>query len=85
LGLCPNHLSSAAAGGKRDYATALFLGQGYLNYGGNTLVPMVCSQRLSKAVDEKPAPAGGASAFVRYKKNISVELLLAALVPYEDC
>jgi hypothetical protein len=46
---------------------------------------MVCSQRLSKAVDEKPAPAGGASAFVRYKKNISVELLLAALVLYEDC
>jgi hypothetical protein len=46
---------------------------------------MVCSKRLSKAVDEKPAPAGGASAFVRYKKNISVELLLAALVLYEDC
>ena len=37
-----------------------------------------------QAGDEKPALAGGASAYVWHKKNTSVELLLAALVPFAE-
>jgi hypothetical protein len=36
--------------GLLDFATNTTLSvQGFLNYGGNTPVPVVCSQRISKA------------------------------------